>query len=436
MVTDAREPVRNYKVPAAGNTIAEEFPRVGDAITAIATDIAALLTSVSQRALLSHAHVIADVTGLQAALDGKQSTAWRPSLDDLTDVTAPSPTSGQVLMRVGSQWQPAAISGLDASVLATGTIDPARIPVITGQATIVSSGDLTALTVGQQAQIGTGTTVATTDGFRWIYTGSGSKTLSSSYIPLADVTPEWDVVANKPTAFNPAAHTHPTNEITGLTAAIAAFVPTGVVQDYVGLSAPSGWLLLDGRTIGNASSGATARANADTQALFELLWNSFANAQAAVSGGRGASATADFNANKTITVPDARGRATFGRDNMGGTAASRVTSAGSGIDGTVMGNAGGAQSHTLSQAEMPSHNHTGATDTQGSHTHTVQIGNNAEIPNVSGMVSASFASANGTGGLVNSAGAHAHNLSINNTGGGGAHNNMPPALVLNKIIKL
>jgi len=110
--------------------------------------------------------------------------------------------------------------------------------------------------------------------------------------------------------------------------ALPAGTPTGTVSDYIGSTAPSGWLFLDGRTIGSASSGATNRANADTQALYELLWNSMANAEAPVSSGRGASAAADFAANKTITIPDARGRVIAGRDNMGGTAANRLTSGG------------------------------------------------------------------------------------------------------------
>lgn len=69
------------------------------------------------------------------------------------------------------------------------------------------------------------------------------------------------------------------------------------------------WLLLDGKTIGDASSSATGRANADTETLFTLLWTNCANAECPVSGGRGASAAADFAAHKTLTLPDARGLA-------------------------------------------------------------------------------------------------------------------------------
>lgn len=122
----------------------------------------------------------------------------------------------------------------------------------------------------------------------------------------------------------------------------------GQIIDATSETLDSGFLWCDGRTIGNASSGATARANADTQELFVHLWNNFANAQAAVSGGRGASALADFNANKTITLPDLRGRVVAGKDNMGGSAANRLTSGASGVAGNTIGATGGAETHTLS----------------------------------------------------------------------------------------
>lgn len=55
----------------------------------------------------------------------------------------------------------------------------------------------------------------------------------------------------------------------------------------------------------------------------------------------------------TFNIPDVRGRAVFGLDNMGGSAANRVTSAGSGINGVAYGAAGGAENHTLTIPELP-----------------------------------------------------------------------------------
>lgn len=86
----------------------------------------------------------------------------------------------------------------DASQITTGTLDIARIPVLPGNKTVVSSGGIANLTAGQQADIAEGTIVATTDGQRWVYSGTGSKTLEASYVSLADTTPQWSAIESKP----------------------------------------------------------------------------------------------------------------------------------------------------------------------------------------------------------------------------------------------
>lgn len=88
---------------------------------------------------------------------------------------------------------------IDASQVTTGVFDVARIPILRSDVVIISSGGLADLTTAQQTEIVTGVIVVTTDGFRWIYSGSGDKTLETSYIKLADVTPEWDSISGKPT---------------------------------------------------------------------------------------------------------------------------------------------------------------------------------------------------------------------------------------------
>jgi hypothetical protein len=88
-----------------------------------------------------------------------------------------------------------------ASSRLTGMIDPGLIPVLVGQLPVVSSGTIANLTAPQQAGIAAGTLVATVDGRRWVYKGSGSKIDSSNYIEQGDVTPDWTTIANKPTNF-------------------------------------------------------------------------------------------------------------------------------------------------------------------------------------------------------------------------------------------
>lgn len=116
----------------------------------------------------------------------------------------------------------------------------------------------------------------------------------------------------------------------------------------------AGWVRLNARTIGSAASSATERANADTETLYAFLWDNFSDSLCPVGGGRGASAAADFAANKAIGTLDMRGRSPFGLDDMGNTAAS-VIAAGT---PTTAGSGAGAEtvSITIAQANLPSVN--------------------------------------------------------------------------------
>jgi len=122
---------------------------------------------------------------------------------------------------------------------------------------------------------------------------------------------------------------------------------TGDIKVKYGTGPISGFVRANGRTIGNAVSGATERANADTQALFEYLWNT--DASLTVSGGRGATSTADYNAGKQLTLPDARGRTIAALDDMVNTSAARLNL----LASTTLGAAGGAQSASLAGANLP-----------------------------------------------------------------------------------
>lgn len=146
---------------------------------------------------------------------------------------------------------------------------------------------------------------------------------------------------------------------------------TGDMKARYGTGVLSGFVRANGRTIGNATSGATERANADCQTLFEYLWNTDANLT--VSTGRGASSAADWAANKTITLPDWRGRALAFLDDMGNTAAGRLTSTYFGTSAIVLGAAGGAESKTLTQVHLPSATLT-TTITDPGHFHGIKVG--------------------------------------------------------------
>lgn len=98
------------------------------------------------------------------------------------------------------------------------------------------------------------------------------------------------------------------------------------------------------------------------------------------------------------------------------------------------GATGGEASHTLSVAELPAHNHTGSTSTNGSHKHGTWGEHYTNPP--MGIYDNNYHMGSNGGSdydnrLYNTTtdGDHSHSLNINYTGGNKAHNNMPPYLV-------
>jgi microcystin-dependent protein len=164
----------------------------------------------------------------------------------------------------------------------------------------------------------------------------------------------------------------------------AASIPAGVIVPYAGSTAPSGWLLCYGQQVSTSA---------------------YANLYTAIG-------TTYGSGSGTFGIPDLRGRAAFGADAMGGTAAGRLGSGNTGgITGSAtLGASGGQQSHTLTSNEQASMNVTvgiGLSDGQGSNNGAQNLVNNSLNNTTSGTAS----------------------------GGGQAHNVTPPALVLNYIIK-
>lgn len=172
---------------------------------------------------------------------------------------------------------------------------------------------------------------------------------------------------------------------------------TGDVKFTWKAAPDAGWIFANDGTVGDATSGASTRANSDCEDLFKFLWNTYADIYAPVTGGRGISADADWTAHKKIALLKTAGRSPL------------VAGAGNGLTVRTAGASGGEETHLLTVPEMPPHNHSyirdRATVSDGTVSH--QNSDNAAGPE-----------------------------DTTSTGGGAAHNNMHPYATVNLMVKL
>lgn len=175
---------------------------------------------------------------------------------------------------------------------------------------------------------------------------------------------------------------------------------------------PQGQVPANGQSVGNASSNASLRANADCYWLFVAMWTNCQTCSLFNSVGspisKGANANADWNANNAITVPLMTGVDLTGIDNIAGTTTNNLANvpitAG---QRTVPMSLLGENLHQLTLTETP----TGITSS------VIQTINTSGTASVSGTINVStaglsFPNLAGTNGSIASFGP--------NVGGGGA----------------
>lgn len=209
----------------------------------------------------------------------------------------------------------------------------------------------------------------------------------------------------------------------------ALTMPRGSMMPWTLTTEPSGWIFADGRTL----TGATP-------------YTSLRNAYIAASFPHGQ----DGSGNPKI--PDMRGRTAAGLDNMGGGAAGRLT-------GATLGAALGAQTHTLSTAELAAHSHSVSDPghvhaaSQDDHTHS-HSGGATQSDAAHGLVTsgtglgyggrAILTTGSGVTNTITSGGASAGTVYIAgnttgittlNNGSGTAHNNVQPTLATHWLVK-
>jgi microcystin-dependent protein len=215
---------------------------------------------------------------------------------------------------------------------------------------------------------------------------------------------------------------------------------TGVVWLTVASTPPTGWLMFDDGTFGDATSGSSNSNSAVNLALFNILFASpFTDTTCPLLTSTGAgttraaqgSAAAAWAANCRMTLPKMLGRALA------------VAGSGSGLTARTMGLTVGEETHLLALSETPA----GIVSANGGNISLTVTSSDSGIVNNPAGVASSGAGGGGNGQLVGTSGSvgartstgniTAGNAVVTSTNtGGGAHNNMQPSQFLNAIVKL
>lgn len=124
-----------------------------------------------------------------------------------------------------------------------------------------------------------------------------------------------------------------TASVNALNSQVAAAIPVGTIHPFLGGTVPDGWLELDGKTLGDASSGAN-HADSAYEDLFSIIRTLPPN-----------QGSETWLLHDTVKLPDLRGRAIVGAGQ------------GAGLTLRQLGASFGEEKHSLTLAELPTHSH-------------------------------------------------------------------------------
>lgn len=153
------------------------------------------------------------------------------------------------------------------------------------------------------------------------------------------------------------------------------------------------WFICDGRSLSRA----------EYPELFEVIGTSFGN-----------------NDGLTFKLPDARGRVPG------------IVGDGTGLTSRELGDTVGAETTTLTVNNLPSHSHTGTTNSDGAHTHSyVGPTDHVNVTEIGGEKAAQYDNM-GTR-TTESSGAHTHTFTTNATGNNESFSRFQPTLFVGNL---
>ncbi|MBC9876318.1 tail fiber protein [Bradyrhizobium sp. INPA01-394B] len=185
-------------------------------------------------------------------------------------------------------------------------------------------------------------------------------------------------------------------------------IPIGASVDFWGLTAPN-------------SSFVLAYGQAISRTTYATLFSLFGTTYGAGDG------------STTFNIPDCRGRFVAGRDDMGGSAASRLTNTYLGNSALALGATGGTQAHTLIVGELPPYTPSGVF--VGTTDHNVLWNDNGAIGAAAagGQISGATSPANSS---LSAVGVHG-TLTMNPQGGTSTpFAIIPPTIIANRLLRI